>query len=469
MEAIDIFAPLCNDVFGSLPVSAVALPKSGGDRRYWRLTFAGGGTILGALCPDQREAKAFVGLARAFSQQSGFRVPEVPAVSPDYSAYLVEDLGDRSLFSALGDPNAPHLVEDTLRSLARMQTVQPEVWKPHVVEPEFGARQVMWDLNYFKYEFLKPSGVSFDEGLLEDDFETFSSRISKKDESFWGFMMRDCQSRNVMLAPSPVFIDFQAGRFGPMIYDAVSFLWQAKAGFDRDFRGRMMEAYLDELAKCRPDVDISSLCSSVSSFALFRTLQVLGAYGFRGLVQHKAHFVESIPGALSNLQELIAGGVLDDYPELRRICAALVASRFASRRNAVGLHVDVFSFSYKSGYPEDLSGNGGGFMFDCRGMHNPGRYPEYRQLTGLDAPVKNFLRLQGEAGRFVNTAFDLVSASVKKYLDRGFSGLQVGFGCTGGQHRSVYCAEAMARLIKEAFPGVCVTVHHREQGIKREM
>ena len=327
----------------------------------------------------------------------------------------------------------------------------------------------MWDLNYFKYEFLKPAGVDFNEDLLEDDFETFATSLVETDPRLWGFMMRDCQSRNVMLSPDPVFIDYQGGRFGPCIYDAVSFVMQARARFSAEMRQELLRVYAKAFSEARripSDVVLEAVCR----FSLFRTLQVLGAYGFRGLVQKRAHFIESIPAALENLAALSAGGALDAYPGLSAAaCSLLSESRFSPalmREDDGRLHVKVFSFSYKRGYPEDLTGNGGGFMFDCRGMHNPGRYDRYKPLTGRDPEVAEFLKERGEADLFAARAFEMVSPSVERYIKRGFSSLQIGFGCTGGRHRSVYCAERMARNIAESFPEVVVELIHREQNIK---
>lgn len=310
--------------------------------------------------------------------------------------------------------------------------------------------------------------VPFDEELLEDDFERLASRLTGDSAGPWGFMMRDCQSRNVMVSGGkPWWIDFQGGRRGPVAYDVVSMLWQAKAGLSDNEKKELAAVYAAEYEKITGN-DAGLLLDALPLLAFFRTLQVLGAYGFRGLVEKKAHFIESIDPALRNLENLYQRATGDDLPELRRVCS-YVCTHSPSPAPHDGLLVKVYSFSYKKGYPADFTGNGGGFMFDCRGMHNPGRYDEYKPFTGLDLPVREFLEERGEVQKFVAEAFDMVSPSVECYLHRGFSDLQVGFGCTGGRHRSVYCADMLARRIAAAFPDAKVMVIHREQNITEKL
>lgn len=467
MDIMQSLSTLYEEFFGYRPKSVSPLGQAGSDRRYFRLSGTGR-SVVGTYGADTYENRCFVSLANAF-RHAGVNVPEVYAHSEDFRFYLQEDLGDVSLFSCLSSSETEGIVMKTLASLVKMQKVNPTEWESLCMARPFSSRQVMWDLNYFKYEYLKPSGLVFDEDSLEDDFEKFADSLLSVPREFTGFMMRDCQSRNVMIHDGcPYFIDFQGGRMGPVIYDAVSFLWQARAAFSPGFRERMLTFYADEF--CGGEVSkIECFLSFAPAFVLFRTLQVLGAYGFRGLVQHKAHFILSIPAALGNLKEILQKGSLDDYPELRRICSVLVNdSRFVRRACEAtdevrpALTVEVFSFSYKKGYPEDFSGNGGGFMFDCRAMHNPGRYPEYRQLTGRDFPVVDFLERRGEVSHFLAGAWSLVDPAVERYISRGFTGLQIGFGCTGGQHRSVYCAEKTAAHLRILFPEINIILTHRE-------
>lgn len=452
---------------GMSPAAACVIAAGGSDRRYWRLTLDDGSTAVATFGPDPVENRAFIDLARTFGK-AGCNVPEILAVSDDGLYYLQQDLGSQSLLPLLATGQRLELAEATLASLVKMQTVPADAWRNDVFNQPFSGRQAMWDLNYFKYCCLKPCGITFDENLLQEDMERLASRLDSIPRELWGFMYRDCQSRNVMIREGePWWIDFQGGRPGPMPYDAVSFLWQAKAGFTDPERTALMTRYASMLSEAT-GVGQERILAVTDLLILFRTLQVLGAYGFRGLVEKKAHFIESLPPALANLSGLVNRGLLKDFPELERIAVKLAASRFADAPAHDGaLTVKVFSFSYKKGYPEDLTGNGGGFMFDCRGMSNPGRYEEYRSLTGLDAPVIEFLEAKGEVGEFVQRAVDMVTPVIERYARRGFDSLQVGFGCTGGQHRSVYCAQAFAGEVARRFADIRVNLVHRERGLQQ--
>lgn len=459
-EAVETLKSLLLAVIGRKADVVTLLPQAGSDRSYYRLS-VGKNKFIGTYVPDPVEGECFVRLSDAFSASCGL-VPRVFAATSDFRFYIQEDLGDVSLFSALDSPEVVAHIKETLSRLVVLQKTPGQVWIRSCMARPFSRRQVMWDLNYFKYEFLKPQEVIFDEECLEDDFDRLADRLLGIPEEFMGFMMRDCQSRNVMLTSrGPVFIDFQGGRRGPALYDAVSLLWQAKAGFDPSFREEMLDFYCEEF--CSSDQSMKEkMLASLDDLVIFRTLQVLGAYGFRGLVQHRAHFIQSIPGAIANLRELYDKGALDGYPELRKCAAALIDGICHSGPAAGRLRVEVYSFSYKKGYPRDHTGNGGGFMFDCRALHNPGRYPEYRSLTGRDRAVVEFLEERGEVQPFLSSAWSLTDPAVERYLSRRFTCLQIGFGCTGGQHRSVYCAERTAEHLKELFPEADVRLIHRE-------
>ena len=324
------------------------------------------------------------------------------------------------------------------------------------------VRSVMWDLNYFKYCFLKPMGMEFDESALEDDFEKLTSDIL--DVRPCGFMYRDFQSRNIMVQhDEPWLIDFQGGRRGPVMYDAVSFLWQARAGFSQQFRDTILSAYVADISAIS-GMSQSEIASSVNVMILFRMLQVLGAYGFRGAIERKPAFMEQVPQALDTCCQVVTC----DLPELYSVLHGVREKvRPYMRLDNSKLTVRVTSFSYKKGIPEDDIGNGGGFVFDCRAIHNPGRYEPYKQLTGDDLPVITFLERHSDIASFLAECYALVDASVEKYIERGFTSLSVNFGCTGGQHRSVYSATHLARHLHDKY-GVRVLLDHREQGIIKE-
>ena len=463
-EITDKDLTLYRDLYGIMP-NVEILQGAGSNRVYARLTDFDCRSVILTKGRDIQENESFVNLARVF-RRHGLNVPEIFAVGDSGEVYLQQDLGDESLFSLLSTNQRHELVRKTLESLVAVQTIEESEWRPFITAAPFSERLIYWDLNYFKYSFLKTTATNFDESRLEDDFERLAADLMSVGKEQWGFMYRDCQSRNVMIRDGePWWIDFQGGRPGPMLYDAVSFLWQARAGFTDEERRHFLLHYANAVSKIK-GIAMERILENWGLFALFRTLQVLGAYGFRGLIEKKAHFIESISAGIKNLEDLRVGGILDPYPELKRVSKVLSESKYCRKRESDGgLTVSVFSFSYKKGYPEDLSGNGGGFMFDCRGMHNPGRYDEYKRLTGLDKPVVNFLETRGEVQDFVENAYRTVAPSIERYKERGFSSLQVGFGCTGGRHRSVYCAQAFAKMVGDAFEGISIRLEHREPGM----
>lgn len=472
-------AEMFADRFGVKPKAVRRLPGAGSARIYYRIE-GEGINCIGTVSRNIDDSEVFIALSKAFKDK-GVNVPEVYCSSDDMTLYIQQDLGDCSLFDNIvasrKDPEHNEkfekMVKKSIDQLVMVQNIDIDELKSAIRYPAFNHRQVMWDLNYFKYEYLKPSGFEYDEDKLENDFEAFADNLLEIAEKDEGFMYRDFQSRNIIIRDNgPWLIDFQGGRIGPKVYDIVSFLWQAKAKFPPAFRSKMLDYYRDESEKAVRangriyQFDKKQFIKIVHIFAFFRTLQVLGAYGLRGLVERKSHFIESIPAALQNLKSLVNYGVADDYPTLKSICNEICEDTRFLKTNDEGLTVTVFSFSYKKGYPADFSGNGGGFMFDCRGMHNPGRYDEYKPLTGRDQPVIDFLEERGEVQIFSQRAVEMVSPTVDRYLQRGFNSLQIGFGCTGGRHRSVYCADAVAKMLAERFPNAKVTLIHREQDIK---
>ena len=462
---------LFKQLTGILPEQQIQLSASGSNRRYFRLT-GGEHSLIGVIGTSQDENQAFLYMADHFKKK-GLNVPEVKAVSDDKMTYLQEDLGDTLLFDYIADgrktgvfcEREKRMLRKTIQRLARFQVKGAEDFDftQCYPQPEFNLRSIQWDLNYFKYCFLKATGVDFQENLLENDFERLAYILLQTRTHT--FMYRDFQSRNVMVVgEEPYFIDFQGGRRGPLHYDLASFLWQAKAHFNPELRNELIELYLSELSKYM-DVNREEFYATLRHFVLFRTLQVLGAYGFRGYFEKKPHFLQSIPFAIDNLRQLLLDGS-EDYPYLVDVLRRMTQMKqFKDVGVRKPLVVRVYSFSYKKGIPNDASGNGGGFVFDCRAVNNPGKYERYNNFTGLDDAVVQFLEDDGEILTLLEHAYALVDASVKRYIDRGFQNLMVSFGCTGGQHRSVYAAQKMAEHINKKF-GVEVQLVHREQNIE---
>ena len=461
---------------GHAPEQIEELPPSGSHRHYFRLK--GPVSLIGVRGDSTEENRAFIYMSEYFSRK-GLPVPRVLSRSADDSLYLQEDLGNISLFNIIErchqtgtfGKEDKELLRQTIHYLPDFQFAGTEGMDfsfcyPY---PEFDSRSIFWDLNYFKYCFLKATGLSLQENDLENDFHHMADILLQDNSAT--FMYRDFQSRNVMIKDQkPWFIDFQGGRKGPIYYDVASFLWQAKANFSDSLRQELLDEYITALQKYLP-VDKMHFCNRLRHFVLFRTLQVLGCYGFRGYFEKKPHFIQSIPYAIENLRRLLQTPcpeypylyqVLRQLAELKQFSAPLPSPLLSQQR----LCVRVTSFSYKKGIPDDPTGNGGGFVFDCRAINNPGRYDRYKTFSGLDEPVIRFLEEDGEIITFLAYAYELVDASVRRYLERGFTSLSVSFGCTGGQHRSVYAAQHMAEHLHKTF-GIQVNLTHREQHIEQ--
>ncbi len=449
------------------------LPSSGSNRRYFRLK--GARTLIGVSGTSPDENQAFIYMARHF-REKGLPVPEVFIHSDDHQFYLQEDLGNTLLFDAIEkgrkscvfDDEEKRLLHKTIRLLPKIQFAGAEGFDFSRCYPlaDFNRRSILWDLNYFKYCFLKATGMEFQENLLEDDFQKMAEVLLRSASAT--FLYRDFQSRNVMIKEGePWLIDFQGGRKGPVFYDVASFLWQAKANYPEELRRELLADYMDALGHYMP-IDENYFLSQLRHFVLFRTLQVLGAYGFRGYFEKKPHFIQSVPFAIENLRQLLK----DDYPEYPYLCEVLRQltnlKQFSDDLQRRQLVVKIVSFAYKRGIPNDPTGNGGGFVFDCRSINNPGKYERYNHFTGLDEPVIRFLEEDGEITTFLNNVYAIVDASVKRYMDRGFTNLMICFGCTGGQHRSVYSAQHVAEHLHQKF-GVKVQLTHREQNIEQIM
>ena len=451
------------------------LPSSGSNRRYFRLTGENGDTLIGVKGTSVEENIAFVKISEHFYNQ-GIPVPRVFAVSDDKNFYIQEDLGDEILFKATEKGRTCGSFSDEERELLRKTMAKlPEIqflgadgldFSVCYPQPEFDERMISFDLNYFKYCFLKATGLDFSEIKLEDDFQRMSDILMRSTSAT--FLYRDFQSRNVMLVNGEhYFIDFQGGRKGPIYYDVASFVWQAKANYSEELREELVKTYLNSLRKYMP-VDETYFRQQLRHFVLFRTLQVLGAYGFRGYFEKKPHFLQSVPYAIDNLRRLLREP-FTEYPYLSGLLTELTQMRQFSELNPQRkLEVRIYSFAYKKGIPNDITGNGGGYVFDCRAINNPGKYEHYKHFTGLDQEVVKFLEDDGGVFSFLDNVYSLVDAHVQRFIERKFTHLMVCFGCTGGQHRSVYCAERLAEHLSKKFD-VDIQVIHREQDIEKTL
>lgn len=452
------------------------LTPAGSNRVYYRLSDAENNTLIGVEGTSIQENMAFFEISAHFRRQQ-LAVPQLIAVSEDKLCYLIQDLGDVSLYDYLSaDRNKGEYSQESLKILEKVMEALPDLqfkgadgldFSKCYPSESFDIRMIKWDLNYFKYCFFKAVGIEFNESLLEDDFDALTNLLLNNPDEFANtFMYRDFQSRNVMIKDdAPWFIDYQGGRKGPVEYDVASFLWQARASYPESLRNHLVDVYLSALQKYRK-TDKEYFLGRLNHFVLFRTLQVLGAYGFRGYFEHKAQFIMSIPAAMVNLRKLLDEPMVE-YPYLKQLLQQLVDLPQFSASNSEGdiLTIKVQSFSYRKGVPRDNSGNGGGFVFDCRYMHNPGLYNEYKQLYGTDKPVMDFLEEQGEIQNFLKSVYSIVEPAVEKYLKRGFTNLMVSFGCTGGRHRSVYSAQHLAEHLHTVFGDrVRVELIHRELG-----
>ena len=462
--------------FAAEPSRVDPIIGSASNRQYYRMS-DGDASYIGVVGTDVRENVAFITLAKHFASH-GINVPKILACSEDSIVYIQEDLGCQDLFNmyseakkkGAGMEEAEALLCRTMAALAKLQFEGAEGLDFKVCYPcnAFDRRRVMFDLNYFKYCFLKPSGQEFDEAALQDDFERFADNLLEVDACSGSqvntFLYRDFNSRNVMVKDGvPYFIDFQGGMRGPVYYDVAAFVWHARSGYPDGLKESMLSSYMEALREYA-EVDETVFRAHLRQFVLFRILQVLGAYGFRGLVEHKAKFITSIPAAMESLKEILQDP-FNEYPYMMDLLQKLICvPKFSKNETQDGtLEVRVCSFSFHKGIPQDMSGNGGGYVFDCRSIHNPGRYEPYKKLTGKDEPVIRFLEDDGEILQFLEHVYGVVDPHVQTYASRGFTSLMVSFGCTGGQHRSVYCAEHLARHLAEKFPNVRIRLTHREQ------
>ena len=477
---IESISNLYKEWTGAEPMKVDVLPISGSERRYFRLHGANG-SVIGTYGANVKENESFIYFSREFSTKK-LSVPEIFAVSKDRMFYLQEDFGDVSLLNRLETEGFSQGVYDLFRkSLHELAALQIKGdnqldYNRCLTNKEFGMEAIMADLLYFKYYFLDALRKPYDKQKLIRDFEALSNYLTHTEYKY--FMFRDFQSRNILIGrdDSVHFIDFQGGMKGAPQYDVASLLWQARANLPDQWKDSLLNDYMESFEKMTgTPLDKVVFRSQYNGYVLIRLLQVLGAYGFRGLFERKAQFLTAIPLGLRNLKEFFKKQSLGiAVPEFRKVLNICVSDEIVKQftptqaTSETPLVVKICSFSYRKGCPIDETANGGGFVFDCRGILNPGRITEYKTLHGRDKAVKDYLEQQTKMLGFLNSVFDIVDMTVEEYINRGFESLMVSFGCTGGQHRSVYAADALARHLRNKFK-VNIQLRHMVQDEKNWM
>lgn len=469
-QVIERLEKLYEEHFGKKPGSIELLPLSGSDRRYYRMK-EGNHTVIGTYNSHVAENNSYFYFTELLRKHD-INVPEVYIISKDHQYYLQQDLGNTSLYDQLQTEGFTDDVRKNfhtaLKQLAKLQWLagrEADFYQCFATR-QFDEKAIMADLLYFKYYFADLQKVHYNRNVLVEEMEQLSKELGRIQPQM--LMYRDFQSRNIMLHNGKTyFIDFQGAMQGPPQYDIASLLWQAKAQLPANWKEDLLNGYIASLNELHISrIDEIHFRKGYVQFVLLRLLQVLGAYGFRGLLERKPHFISSIGPALKNLRSFLSDHPQTPaYPELRslleRLSTVEMEQRFTSpqKQEEPKLHVQICSFSYKNGIPKDKGSHGGGFVFDCRGLLNPGRYAAYKHLSGQDDAVKRFLEQETQMPVFLEHVYGLVSLNVDDYLARGFENLSVAFGCTGGQHRSVYASEALAAYLKQKY-GVPVTVTH---------
>ncbi|MBI4669827.1 MAG: phosphotransferase [Elusimicrobia bacterium] len=444
-ETVESFDPLTSD---------------GSNRRYFRLKSAAR-SVVGVFGPDKKENAAFVGFSRHFRGQ-GLPAPEIYAEDQDQGIYIEEDLGDASLFKLLSEQRGAggfpdsviDVYEQAVRLLPQFQISAGKTldWGLCYPRSGFDRQSMKWDLNHFKYYFLQLADIGFHEQALEDDFERFADFLLQAPRDF--FLYRDFQSRNIMVKDgAPYFIDYQGGRKGALQYDIASLLFDAKADMPFDVRERLLDLYLKEADKLT-SLNRRQFMEHYYGYVFIRIMQAMGAYGLRGFYERKSHFLQSIPYAVQNLEYLLGTVEMPvKLPELMGVFRRITGSSYLRQfgKAQLKLTVRIQSFSYRGGMPVDERGHGGGFVFDCRCLPNPGKHEQYAKLTGKDSQVITFLEKENQVSCFLNHVYGLVDQAVENYQNRNFTDLLVAFGCTGGLHRSVYCADRLAGHLKGKY------------------
>lgn len=469
MQSINHFEKLFKKWSGEKIISISPLPESGSSRKYFRIT-SNNKSAIGVYNTDKRENRALIYLTKHFLKHK-LNVPKIYSQNLENSVYLIEDLGDVTLFSLieqnrngnLFNGEVIELYKNILEQLPRFQITASKKLNFNYCYPrsKFDSQSIMWDLNYFKYYFLKLAKIDFDEQKLEDDFNTLTNFLLSADCNY--FLYRDFNSRNIMIKNGkPCFIDYQGGRKGALQYDLASLLFDSKADLPNNLRTEFLEYYLSSVNKIKK-INKKDFLKYYYGYVLIRLLQMFGAYGYRGYFEGKAHFLKSIPYAVKNLEWLLKKSKIkipELFSALEKIIESKELQKFNWKKSPAGkLTVHINSFSYREKIPMDISGNGGGFVFDCRAIPNPGRYEKYKSLNGTDKPVQDFLAVQPEVQLFLNETFDLIDKTVENYIGRGWSDLMVNYGCTGGQHRSIYCAIKLSDHLKKKFDANVILNH----------
>ena len=468
--------------FSTATITAIdKLPQAGSERHYFRINTKDK-NFIATYGANIKENDAFIYFSQHFKKKN-LSTAKILCINSEKDIYLQEDFGDVSLLNKLEEQgyvqSVYDLYKESLHQLALLQVKgHAELnYKKCLTNTSFGKQAIMADLLYFKYYFLDALRKPYDKQKLIDDFEALSNYLAHTEYKF--FMFRDFQSRNIMVSNDNAvhFIDYQGGMKGAPQYDVASLLWQAKANLPDDWKLNLLEDYINSFeAIVDETVDRDVFRSQYNGYVLIRLLQVLGAYGFRGLFERKAHFLTSIPLALQNLKWFIhnqsIGIAVPEFKKVLELCISdEVIQEFTpiQANDDTPLVVTINSFSYiKTGYPKDETKNGGGFVFDLRGILNPGRFDAYKHLSGLDKPVKDFLEQQTKMPDFLNSVYSIIDISVEDYITRGFDHLTINFGCTGGQHRSVYAAEAIARHLRNKFKVKINLAHTNKENWKTD-
>ena len=462
--------------FSKAEITAInKLPQAGSERHYYRIHTADK-NFIATYGANIKENESFIYFSTHFKKK-GLATPQILCINAEKDIYIQDDFGDVSLLNVLEEKghveSVYNLYKESLHQLALLQVKGHEGldYKKCLTNTSFGKQAIMADLLYFKYYFLDALRRPYDKQKLLDDFEALGNYLSHTEYKY--FMFRDFQSRNIMVMPdgSVHFIDYQGGMKGAPQYDVASLLWQAKANLPDEWKQFLLEDYMEAFEKIVEEtIDREAFRSQYNGYVLIRLLQVLGAYGFRGLFERKAHFLTSIPLALQNLKWFVDNqNVGIAVPEFKKVLEVCISDEVIQEFTPVQattetpLVVTINSFSYKKGIPADISDNGGGYVFDMRGILNPGRIEQYKTQSGLDKPVMDFIEQQTEMPVFLNGVFSIIDISVSDYIKRDFKSLMINFGCTGGQHRSVYAAEALARHLRNKFKVKIQLTHTNQQ------